>query len=72
MDKIFHNSSETPIAGSYYYLIRKFGRYGRIIGEGEWEEDNECFYDNDNDRTYHLSEIDYYMELPEQDQLDNL
>ena len=72
MEKLFHKAEETPINGSYYYLLKKYGRYARIIGEGEWEEDNECFYDNNDDRTYYLNDIDYYMETPDQDQLDNL
>ena len=66
MEKLFHKAEETPINGSYYYLLKKYGRYARIIGEGE------CVYDNNDDRTYYLNDIDYYMEMPDQDQLDNL
>jgi hypothetical protein len=72
MSKLFHKKTETPVNGNYYYLIRKYGTTGNIIGEGEWEDENECFYDNNEDKTYHLSEIDYYMEMPKEEQLDNL
>ena len=72
MKKLFHKKTEIPVNGCYYYLIAKYGKHGNIVGEGKWEEDNQCFYDNTNDKEYYLDNIDYYMEMPDDEQLENL
>ena len=72
MDKLFYKKTERPVNGNYYYLFNKRGNIGILCGEGEWEEENQCFYDNNEDRTYYLEDIDYYMNIPTEEQLDNL
>lgn len=67
MSKLFHDIiKETPENGQYYYL---FNKYGTLVGEGEWEEDNQSFYDNENDETYNIDYCDYFMETPSENQM---
>ena len=70
MSKLFHDIiNEVPEDGQYYYL---FTKYGALIGEGEWEEDNQCFYDNENDIQFNPENLDYFMETPTIEQMKTL
>ncbi len=67
MSKLFHDIvKEIPEDNEFYYL---FNTHGTLIGEGEWEEENQCFYDNENDITYNVEDLDYFMEIPTLEQM---
>ena len=70
MSKLFHDIiTEEPVDGEYYYLFTKFGA---LIGEGEWEADNQDFYNNQDDITFLPENIDYFMSAPSKEQLKSL